>query len=124
MVVIRRMPEAPSGWPRAMAPPRGFSRSGSAPSSFCQASGTEDRKSTRLNSSHLVISYAVFCLKKKSNHLVNLLEAAGISWKAYQEDEGPGAFDGTDCPFTQEGRFYAGNHNPFVYFDAVTGTMN
>src|SRR2546426_3948200 len=27
---------------------------------------TEDRKSTRLNSSHLVISYAVFCLKKKT----------------------------------------------------------
>src|SRR5256885_4043052 len=27
--------------------------------------GGEDRKSTRLNSSHLVISYAVFCLKKK-----------------------------------------------------------
>src|SRR2546426_7696592 len=26
---------------------------------------TADRKSTRLNSSHLVISYAVFCLKKK-----------------------------------------------------------
>src|SRR5256885_10494154 len=26
-----------------------------------------DRKSTRLNSSHLVISYAVFCLKKKTN---------------------------------------------------------
>src|SRR5256885_3137889 len=29
------------------------------------ALGTLDRKSTRLNSSHLVISYAVFCLKKK-----------------------------------------------------------
>src|SRR5205807_10613631 len=28
----------------------------------------EDRKSTRLNSSHLVISYAVFCLKKKNPH--------------------------------------------------------
>src|SRR2546426_5347734 len=28
---------------------------------------TRDRKSTRLNSSHLVISYAVFCLKKKKN---------------------------------------------------------
>src|SRR5256885_12864424 len=27
-----------------------------------------DRKSTRLNSSHLVISYAVFCLKKKKDH--------------------------------------------------------
>src|SRR5256885_7944851 len=30
-----------------------------------------DRKSTRLNSSHLVISYAVFCLKKKRAEAVN-----------------------------------------------------
>src|SRR5256886_3602913 len=29
----------------------------------------EDRKSTRLNSSHSQISYAVFCLKKKTEHL-------------------------------------------------------
>src|SRR5699024_12120732 len=29
----------------------------------------EDRKSTRLNSSHVSISYAVFCLKKKNNQL-------------------------------------------------------
>src|SRR5947208_11303702 len=29
------------------------------------ASAIEDRKSTRLNSSHQIISYAVFCLKKK-----------------------------------------------------------
>src|SRR5436190_18295777 len=29
---------------------------------------TRDRKSTRLNSSHTVISYAVFCLKKKKQH--------------------------------------------------------
>src|SRR5688500_19688535 len=28
----------------------------------------EDRKSTRLNSSHLVNSYAVFCMKKKKSH--------------------------------------------------------
>src|SRR5690625_6379057 len=28
---------------------------------------SEDRKSTRLNSSHVAISYAVFCLKKKKN---------------------------------------------------------
>src|SRR5256885_12966786 len=35
-----------------------------------------DRKSTRLNSSHLVISYAVFCLKKKSlSSLLRLLVA-------------------------------------------------
>src|SRR2546426_5262780 len=30
-----------------------------------------DRKSTRLNSSHLVISYAVFCLKKKKKNLID-----------------------------------------------------
>src|SRR5256885_6904626 len=32
-----------------------------------QPSAPPDRKSTRLNSSHLVISYAVFCLKKKKH---------------------------------------------------------
>src|SRR5256885_16798278 len=37
----------------------------------CRRIGDQDRKSTRLNSSHLVISYAVFCLKKKKkkNHI-------------------------------------------------------
>src|SRR3712207_8283939 len=36
--------------------------------SFCAGAlcGVEDRKSTRLNSSHANISYAVFCLKKKT----------------------------------------------------------
>src|SRR5437588_12768160 len=33
----------------------------------------EDRKSTRLNSSHTVISYAVFCLKKKKTHMLSVL---------------------------------------------------
>src|SRR5256885_235155 len=41
--------------------------------------GGRDRKSTRLNSSHLVISYAVFCLKKKKKNLqtseANILHA-------------------------------------------------
>src|SRR5690606_41018592 len=32
-----------------------------------------DRKSTRLNSSHVKISYAVFCLKKKNNKLDELM---------------------------------------------------
>src|SRR5262245_62236599 len=32
--------------------------------------GGGDRKSTRLNSSHLGISYAVFCLKKKNKHTI------------------------------------------------------
>src|SRR5690606_41332166 len=38
--------------------------------SICAAGATllfEDRKSTRLNSSHVKTSYAVFCLKKKTN---------------------------------------------------------
>src|SRR2546426_9185122 len=38
---------------------------------------TRDRKSTRLNSSHLVISYAVFCLKKKKkNRRHNILDTS------------------------------------------------
>src|SRR5947208_13022661 len=32
--------------------------------------GGLDRKSTRLNSSHQIISYAVFCLKKKNKHKI------------------------------------------------------
>src|SRR3712207_7499611 len=35
------------------------------------ASWCKDRKSTRLNSSHANISYAVFCLKKKKKHINN-----------------------------------------------------
>src|SRR2546426_1230826 len=34
-----------------------------------------DRKSTRLNSSHLVISYAVFCLKKKKQYRFPAIDA-------------------------------------------------
>src|SRR5207249_5600484 len=35
-----------------------------------QHAGLSDRKSTRLNSSHVSISYAVFCLKKKMHYMV------------------------------------------------------
>src|SRR5256885_3800534 len=38
-----------------------------AKNAFPKWANTPDRKSTRLNSSHLVISYAVFCLKKKKH---------------------------------------------------------
>src|SRR5256885_12249960 len=37
-----------------------------------QHAAPQDRKSTRLNSSHLVISYAVFCLKKKKDYFTAL----------------------------------------------------
>src|SRR5437899_4115421 len=42
-----------------------------------EASPSEDRKSTRLNSSHLGISYAVFCLKKKKKKSHNCPCSAG-----------------------------------------------
>src|SRR3989449_4746479 len=38
----------------------------------------QDRKSTRLNSSHGYISYAVFCLKKKKKNKYNNTNATGI----------------------------------------------
>src|SRR5256885_8700326 len=46
--------------PFRLAGPHRYSEAG-----ICRPPGGVDRKSTRLNSSHLVISYAVFCLKKK-----------------------------------------------------------
>src|SRR5256885_5376975 len=47
---------SPGAWRRPPAPP-------------WRQRAWRDRKSTRLNSSHLVISYAVFCLKKKKTRL-------------------------------------------------------
>src|SRR2546422_2632896 len=43
-----------------------------------------DRKSTRLNSSHGYISYAVFCLKKKKNkpQVYHAIVPAGLTWLA------------------------------------------
>src|SRR2546426_7621422 len=50
-----------------------------------QPAGTaSDRKSTRLNSSHLVISYAVFCLKKKKNKY-NKPEKRGVIIVTYTD---------------------------------------
>src|SRR5437773_5916519 len=40
---------------------------------FSAAFASVDRKSTRLNSSHITISYAVFCLKKKTTYAVYTL---------------------------------------------------
>src|SRR5437588_9063719 len=41
-----------------------------------------DRKSTRLNSSHTVISYAVFCLKKKRSSVIKLQDGGGVTGEA------------------------------------------
>src|SRR2546426_6965320 len=51
----------------------------------CEEDIIGDRKSTRLNSSHLVISYAVFCLKKKKQKgapVMHRPQLAGIEHRA------------------------------------------
>src|SRR2546430_6689911 len=62
----------------AVAPPA--RRDNVEPAVAVQVAGRHaDRKSTRLNSSHSQISYAVFCLKKKNNqHLTRLLTALSL----------------------------------------------
>src|SRR5256885_9904974 len=44
----------------------------------CNGPHPLDRKSTRLNSSHLVISYAVFCLKKKNILIINDIDSIPV----------------------------------------------
>src|SRR5205814_2537638 len=48
-----------------------------------------DRKSTRLNSSHLGISYAVFCLKKKNLILGSVRSCAGTNHVALTRSQAP-----------------------------------
>src|SRR3982750_4393357 len=51
---------------------------------------SRDRKSTRLNSSHQIISYAVFCLKKKSVFLARRgSKPFGVESKAARQESGP-----------------------------------
>src|SRR2546430_5508216 len=58
------------GWAALPATVRTSSRSCRSRSTSSFRSTTVDRKSTRLNSSHSQISYAVFCLKKKKTNLL------------------------------------------------------
>src|SRR5262245_62708159 len=60
-------PGRPAGRAACSAAPGRAARRAGAPSA-----STRDRKSTRLNSSHLGISYAVFCLKKKKKKQDNV----------------------------------------------------
>src|SRR5690606_41888365 len=60
----RRDHGAPARPPRMIHP--------SSASSTARSPAASDRKSTRLNSSHVKISYAVFCLKKKTKIHTNL----------------------------------------------------
>src|SRR2546426_4606734 len=66
----RHQQGAPRPPPRRPPRPRRDARTGRG---LGGRRGGGDRKSTRLNSSHLVISYAVFCLKKKKKQKLHKL---------------------------------------------------
>src|SRR5256885_10734890 len=67
--ISRGRPDAPRSLPvaRCLRGGRADRRRRGRRGGRLRARGGRDRKSTRLNSSHLVISYALFCLKKKTN---------------------------------------------------------
>src|SRR5256885_8548668 len=72
-----------------------------------------DRKSTRLNSSHLVISYAVFCLKKKTNKVHERLDG-GIHDCAITLDP---PYFGIDLPGARRNMFYFRLDHPLGVLD-------
>src|SRR2546430_4037033 len=67
--ISARVPHGPGGGARR----RGRRRHHLAPGPGPDRRRGADRKSTRLNSSHSQISYAVFCLKKKNNHNMKII---------------------------------------------------
>src|SRR5476649_2613235 len=74
-----------------------------APPAGCRA----DRKSTRLNSSHTVISYAVFCLKKKKTVAQREADARGILLREGSREEEYGQ---KTCDLVQS------SHGPLLFF--------
>src|SRR5258707_10515935 len=69
-------PAGRCGDPGLAVPPRlaALPRRGVGPGAEVLPGAEGDRKSTRLNSSHANISYAVFCLKKKKKHHILMRE--------------------------------------------------
>src|SRR5690625_7102655 len=68
-----RSPPAPAAAARAVADAPGVAAPAAAAAPRSAAGARVDRKSTRLNSSHVAISYAVFCLKKKITDKIYLV---------------------------------------------------
>src|SRR5699024_11234245 len=67
--------------PRAASQPNSVSPPQTTqPRTFLTPAGSRDRKSTRLNYSHVSISYAVFCLNKKKTDALPRLPEFSVSW--------------------------------------------
>src|SRR5437588_2667954 len=74
--------------PSAESPPRGGARDMWRTEDPLPGAARGDRKSTRLNSSHTVISYAVFCLKKKKkNRKINTKTHKNITQQIVIQDQ-------------------------------------
>jgi hypothetical protein len=52
------------------------------------------------------------------SHLTGLMNAAGVSWKSYQED-----ISGTDCPLVPVNKYYP-KHDPMIYFQDINGGLD
>src|SRR5262245_34067612 len=78
----------PPFWPRCCRLPMGATRANSSKWPARRCSNSLDRKSTRLNSSHLGISYAVFCLNEPlppQIYALSLHDALPISDRIFDE---------------------------------------
>src|ERR1039457_6186722 len=86
--------------------------------------GSLDRKSTRLNSSHLVISYAVFCLKKKIVLTLSQAQARhGMgALSAMISGQPPPTGRVKVAPPGQEAAFHGGRVRPAFFFFKRAGT--
>src|SRR5947208_4942268 len=62
-----------------------FSDAAHLGTTLCDPASAVDRKSTRLNSSHQIISYAVFCLKKKNSYLLDKSEPIPSALSSFQK---------------------------------------
>src|SRR3712207_8257039 len=74
---LRRVHRDPGGAGAVARDRRGAGRGGGGEEPLAQRrtfSAAPDRKSTRLNSSHANISYAVFCLKKNKKKVITLID--------------------------------------------------
>src|SRR2546430_5063346 len=70
-----------------------------------------DRKSTRLNSSHSQISYAVFCLKKKKKmHIVRFHDTRSVLTSVACISATPGVGKYYDCMIVARSSCHAGHH--------------
>src|SRR5438067_3891794 len=89
----RSTPMETSGWPkyfrkasRSQSTGEPFLKTFVSPKRMVTFAGS-DRKSTRLNSSHVSISYAVFCLKKKKKKKKKKLTKKKITKYTQQQDK-------------------------------------